>query len=175
MNAALPDQQDVLLALKGEASRMGVVCLRRSLGHRRACNAWNAVNMVLGLPSVVLAAAAGTSAFAAAGKHHVLAGVLALAAAVLSALTTFLNPAQSARLHQHAAASYGALEGQFRRFGAIEVLVNRDLSTLQATLEDAIAKFDEVDAASPPIPAVFRHQWGRFRGGHVEGRQQPAL
>ncbi len=118
------------------------------------------MNYVLGLPSVVLAAVAGTSAFAASGHHHVLAGVLALSAAVLAALSTFLNPSQNARLHQHAAASYGALEGDFRRFASIDlVMPGGQAAALEAKLDEAVTRFNEVDAASPPIPGVFRRDW----------------
>lgn len=161
--------KDVLAALKAEAGRLEGVCLRRALGHRRACNFWNAMNYFLGVPSVVLAAVAGTSAFAAAGRHHVLAGILALIAAVLSALSTFLNPSQNARLHQHASASYGALEGDFRRFASIDLLMpGGQATTLEAKLDEAVTRFNEVDAASPPIPGAFRHAW---RKPHARGRR----
>jgi hypothetical protein len=155
-SAAMPVA--VIDAFRHEANEMESVCKRRSLGHRRACNSWNTVNYLLGLPSTVLAAVAGTASFVAG--HHVLAGVLALSAAVLSGLSTFLNPAQNARLHQHAAASYGALQGQFRRFSSIDLLLpGEDVAGLDAELNAAVSKFNEVDAASPPIPAWARGSW----------------
>ncbi len=161
--------KDVLTALAGEAERLEGVCIRRALGHRHSCNFWNAMNYVLGLPSVVLAAVAGTSAFAASGHHHVLAGILALAAAVVAALATFLNPSQNARLHQHAAASYGALEGDFRRFASIDlVMPGGQAAALEAKLDDAVNRFNEVDAASPPIPGIFRRGWEK---PHLPSRQ----
>lgn len=72
---------------------------------------WSRVNLVLGLPSAVLAAAAGAAAFAQLAGN-VLAGVLAIAAAVLSATLVFLNPAPRATKAESAANRYRAIHDE---------------------------------------------------------------
>jgi hypothetical protein len=148
-------EANVQKAFVGEARDLEGVSRQRSYAHRSACNAWNVVNYTLGVPAVVLAAVAGATAL----QHHTgLAAGLALSAGVVSALATFLNPSQTARLHQQAAASYGELQGTFRRFHQIDTLVESDVAKLRAELETAVKQFNGVDAASPPIPWWSRHR-----------------
>ena len=77
--------------------------------HETAADRWGAVNYGLGLPIVVLAAVASTSALASFDKSNVVAGILALIVAVLSALATFLNPQKTSELHRTASMNYLAL------------------------------------------------------------------
>jgi hypothetical protein len=132
-----------LKALGEEATNLEKVSRARSFAHRSACNLWNAVNYLL--------------------------GVLALVASALAALTTFLNPSQAARLHQHAATSYAQLQGKFRRFRVIDELLDPVASALSAELDATVTEFDQVDAASPPIP-----WWARRKHGLHHGQAEPS-
>ena len=141
----------VSAAFDSEASRLEELSKRRSVAHRGACNGWNSANYVLGGAAVLTASAAGATALITDSNSI---AALALLAAALAGLATFLNPSQHARLHQHAAASYAELEGDFRRFRRIDVLLESDVSKLRTELEGTITKFNGVDAASPPIPRL---------------------
>ena len=69
----------------------------------------------LGLPSGVLAALAGTSALAEFDKSNLVAALLALAVAVLTALSTFLNPNRTAELHRKASDMSHAISASARQ------------------------------------------------------------
>ena len=72
---------------------------------------------LLGIPSVVLSAAVGTTLFATLGRNgasanlRIAAGLVSLFAAVLVALQTFLGLAELADKHRSAASTYGAIRG----------------------------------------------------------------
>ena len=104
--------------------------------HVEAAELWGAIHYALGIPTVVLAAIASTSALADFDKSNVVAGVLALIVAVLSALVTFLNPQRNAELHRAAAASYKALAFSADSYG-------RELSLPEAEVVDALRALEE--------------------------------
>ena len=99
--------QKVVATMVHEARFLEELSRSRAIGHRDHSQYWQKVNYGLGIPAVVTATVAGTSAFSEFDQHNVVAGVLALVSAVLTALTTFLDPSKNAGLHQQAATRYG--------------------------------------------------------------------
>ncbi len=77
--------------IHAEASRIEEDSLYSAKGHFEAGRVWENVQLGLGIPTVIFAAIASASAF----KEEIMAaGVLAMAASVLSAISTFLNPSE---------------------------------------------------------------------------------
>jgi hypothetical protein len=153
--------QGVTKAFETEAVRLEGLSKRRSVAHRAACGGWNTANYLLGAAAALAASGAGASAFS---NDKALTATLALVGGALAALAAFLNPSQHSRLHQHAAASYAGLEGDFRRFRSIDLLMGSDVEKLRTELEATITQFNSVDAASPPIPwLATRHRRKRRR------------
>jgi hypothetical protein len=157
-------------AFRDEAVRLELVSRERSLAHRYACNGWNAVNYALGTPATVLAVVAGATALL--GHHQILTGTAALVGGALAALGTLLNPTQQAHLHQVAAAKYGALQGELRRFWRIDLLLEDQPSARREELETTISEFNKVDATDPPLP--FWARWRASREVKKAGSQAPS-
>jgi hypothetical protein len=86
----------------------------RSMGeagvHARSADRWENLNYYLGVPIVVLSAVASASALTDFDRSNVVAGVLALVVAVLSAVATRLNAQKASELHRTAAAKYETLD-----------------------------------------------------------------
>ena len=153
--------QGVTKAFDTEAVHLEDLSKHRSVAHRSACNGWNTANYLFGGAAALAASGAGASAFS---NDKALTATLALIGGAFAALAAFLNPSQHARLHQHAAASYAGLEGDFRRFRSIDLLMDTDVAKLRAELEATITEFNSVDAASPPFPRfAWRHRKKRHR------------
>jgi hypothetical protein len=82
--------------------------------HFATANRLSALNMVLGIPVVVLTALVGTSVFATlqesvSTRMRIYAGVAIVAAAVLASLQTFLSSAQRAETNWEAAEMWSAI------------------------------------------------------------------
>jgi hypothetical protein len=71
------------------------------------------MHLWLGVPSALLAAAAGISAIQ---SYPIAAAILAGCSALLTALLTFLSPEEMRNVHYKAGVGYSALRGELRRF-----------------------------------------------------------
>jgi hypothetical protein len=149
----------VVATMVEEASFLEELSRSRAIGHRDNSHSWDKVNYGLGIPAVVAATVAGTSAFSDFDQHNVVAGVLALLSAVLTALTTFLDPSKNARLHQQASTRYGELCGEFRRFRQIDVEQGAASEKLKNRLDALVKQFNKTDEESPTLRG--RHKRGR--------------
>src|SRR5574340_1096856 len=79
-----------------EAKRLYENCLYTSKSHFIEARFWQNMHIWVGIPTVILAAVAGTLAFA---NVRLLAGILSIAIVMLTSITTFLNPKEQANLH----------------------------------------------------------------------------
>jgi hypothetical protein len=151
--------QKLVAKMVHEAHFLEELSRSRAIGHRDHSRYWEKVNYGLGIPAVVTATVAGTSAFSDFDQHNVVAGVLALVSAVLAALTTFLDPSKNARLHQQASTRYGELCGEFRRFREIDVEHGGAPEKLKNRLDALVKQFNKADEESPTM--MGRHRRGR--------------
>ena len=134
--------------LRREAFRVEEDSIHSGKAHYEAATRWRRVNLSLGIPATVVAAAAGVSAF----KDAPLVGAfLAFTAAALSALLTFLNPDARASAHAAAGAAYIALRNQARIFANIDLRA-QDHADSRAFLAELASKRDELNASSPAVP-----------------------
>ena len=138
----------VRAAIEAEAKRVERETRIWALAHRMATSAWRWVYLALGVPTTALAAVAGASALA---HHRVVAAVLALAAAVSSALMTFLNPAVQVADHRKAAGRYQAIENRARVLWEITCASDMTSDDLQKVLKLLVEDWNRAVDASPPI------------------------
>lgn len=110
----------------------------------------------LGIPTTILASIVAAAAFTKMDVTHVTAGWISIMVAVLSALTTFLNPPAKANAHFTAGNNYGALRDKTRMYRTIncpndlcDVLVNR--------LQELCDEKNELNQKSPQIPWFGRY------------------
>src|SRR5260370_25024144 len=104
-----------------EAERIENDVFYSAKGHFEAAQEWKNLNMILGIPSTVFSTVAGTSALIQFTNHSILAGILAIIVAALSALLTFLNPDEKANSHQNAGTKYTAIRNDARKFSELDI------------------------------------------------------
>ena len=142
----------VRAAIEAEAKRVERETRIWALAHRMATSVWRWLYLALGVPTTALAAVAGGSALA---HYRVVAAVFALAAAVSSALMTFLNPAMQVADHRKAAGRYQAIENRARVLWEITCASNMTIDDLQEVLNLLVEDWNEAIDASPPLFVGF--------------------
>jgi hypothetical protein len=139
-----------------EAKRIEEALLFSSKKHFVSADYWSAFHVFLGLPIVVLSTAAGAEAFKQFDKQHTLAGYLALAVAVLSAILTFLNPNEKAIKHKGCGNSYDALMNRVRIFWSIDCWGEESEAVLTKALKDFSDQKDKLNQSAPqPFPFAY--------------------
>lgn len=143
-------------SLVKEAERIGEDALYSSKGHFNAADSWRRLNYGLGIPAVTMSAVAGLSAFADFDKSNVVAGILALLVAVLTAISTFLNPEEQAAAHHAAGSKFNSLKNRCRLFATTST-ARVSISDLARQLRELSDERDDLNESSPPIPGrAFR-------------------
>ncbi|UTP38176.1 SLATT domain-containing protein [Phenylobacterium sp. LH3H17] len=120
---------DPLDAIRKELKRLEEDCIFSSKAHFNASRRWSHYHYWLGVPAVVLSAAAGTAFFKDLPD---LAGAMASTVAVLTALSTFLKPSDRSAAHKTSGDQYLTLRNDSRVFREIGMSMACDT---QAALE----------------------------------------
>lgn len=107
--------------LRAELLRVEEDCTHSSKSHFNAADRWGKYNLYLGVPSIILSVAAGKAFFA---SHPGIAGIMSGAAGVLTALITFLKPAERSAAHKTAGDHYLALRNECRFFREVEIEIS---------------------------------------------------
>lgn len=155
--------------LIAEAKRIQEDCLYSAKGHFEVAGRWTRVHFWLGIPSAALAAIAGASALAEFDSNNVVAGVLALVVAALTAISTFLNPNQRAGQHKVSGNQYLAIRNKVRVFADLEVDFESNKGLLLEQLKELGKERDDQNERSPQIP---RWAYERAKKGIAEGEAQ---
>jgi len=154
-----PDPRDACLA---ELQRIEEDTLYSSKRHFEAASGWQALYLALGLPVAIISGVAGVSAFA---KHTTLAGVLALTAAGLGAITAFLKPSERVTTHHGFGNDYNALRNKARIARTIQAASLND----DQLREQVVALSGDRDSLNKKAPQVPRWAFERARRGIEEG------
>jgi hypothetical protein len=127
----------------------------------------------IGAPVVILTATVGTSIFATIESRPaigwvVVAGLISLTAAVLSALQTFFNFASQSEKHRAAGAHYAALHREY------ELMLLRagnsvDSADLLAEFATIVQRHKQIDQESLGVPDRFYDQARREEAADDEG------
>jgi hypothetical protein len=139
-----------------EAKRLEESTLYSMKGHHVASNGWSRRNLWLGLPVVIISALVGATTFSQYAETYpelkVLAGLLSLTIAVLSGITTFLNPNEKENAHLNAAHGYDKLNNEARLFWSVECWQEESDLVLTSKLRELIDRKDVLNSGSPQIP-----------------------
>jgi len=141
-----------LEAIIKEAKRIGEDCLHTSKSHFVVAHLWTNFHLGIGIPTAVLAAIAGTVAFASFCHSNTIAGVLAIIVCILSALATFLNPKECSNTHLNAGNNYSSLLGSVRVFWTIDCRSEDSANILADKLKDFSARRDQLNRDCPQPP-----------------------
>jgi hypothetical protein len=123
------------------------------------------VNLLLGIPTTLIAAAAAAFALS---NHTSVAGALAVAAAVTAALQTFIGAAERAARRQHSGTAYTQLRNEARIF----LNVDRPQLSPDAAREGLrvlAARRDELNRENVPVPEwLFKRAQKKIERGDLE-------
>lgn len=161
--ASSPEPSPLRKAIRTECARLEEDALFSARGHFEASRTWGRVHLLIGIPSSVIAALAGISAF---NELPEVAGALAVLVAALTAVSTFLNPSEKSQSFHAAGAAFNSVRSKARILREVTSLTDAADSSLAAQLADLTAHKDELNQKSPPIP---RSAFERARKGIEAG------
>jgi hypothetical protein len=114
------------------------------------------MNLWLGIPAVIISAVVGAAAFSQYSKDYpwlgIVAGFLAISGAVLSGVTTFLNPNDKENTHVTAAHAFDTLNNDCRLFWSIDCWREDSEEILTSKLRELVDRKNELNSTSPQIP-----------------------
>lgn len=119
-----------------------------SKSHYEAARRWSNTYLWLGIPTALIAGISGVSAFE---NCPLVAGIAAIVAAGLAAISTFLNPSEKAQAHYTAGFKFTSLKNKSRIFREIEILDKESKNTKQQLLALSSER-DSINEVSPQIP-----------------------
>jgi hypothetical protein len=129
-----------------------------SEGHYEDAKRWARIHFLIGIPASLFSAVAGASALAQFDNHNVVAGILAIIVAVLTALATFLNPNERASTYHASGDKFNALKSNINFFYCVQVYLagdEEDPKTSNQKLAEHLQNFfkqkDDLNASSLPI------------------------
>lgn len=134
-----------------ESENLELDCYRKWQAHLRAGQKWQMRYYAIGVPVAIISAVAGVSALTQFDRHNIIAGVLAILVAALTALTTFLNPSQRAAVHFKAGSKYESLRHDTSIFRAVNTANETPVQELAQELKRLNTERNSLDIASPPL------------------------
>ena len=163
-----PDWREKIETAEGvrrESLRLDEDCMYSSRGHFEAERLWSRVHHWIGVPAALVGGAAGVSAF---NQETLLAGSLAVVAAALTALATFLNPSARSAEHHTAGAKYLSLRNE-SRFLRETWPKPSDVDSFRDTLASLVQLRNELNESSRPIPRhAFKAARNRIEQGEAK-------
>lgn len=151
-----------------EAKRIEEDALYSAKGHFNNSSSWTTVHYWLGVPSAVASALSGTSALAKFPYHEYVAGGLAILAAVLTGVMTFVNPREKSVAHLNAGNKYNSLRNQARIFYEIEI----ENISIDKSIEKLNTLSDTRNDLNEKSPQVSRGSFEKARRGIEEGEAE---
>lgn len=161
-----PDPKPIIGA---ELERIEEDCSHSGKAHFNAGARWNRYHYWLGIPSVILSAVAGGAFMTEAPE---LGGAISSIVAVLTALMTFLKPAERATGHKQSGDQYLALRNDARVFRTIKLGFVCDEQAAIDGLDEFTKRRNELNQASPPFS---RGDFEKARDGIEAGEAQHSV
>lgn len=121
---------------------------------------WEKTHLMLGIPSTILAAVAGVSAFSE--QSAFITGGIAMLAAALAAVNTFLSPGDRASSHRQANVTFSQIRREASLLRDVDAQLIDDTDEeaakeLAQRLRDLTAKITETDQSAPTISSSAKH------------------
>jgi hypothetical protein len=162
----LEPQLDPAVVLEGaieKISKFGKGCARDAQRNERRARFWGGLHLTLGLPSAILAAVAGVSALGDL-SGRTLSGVIALAAAALSATTAFLGDTARQRDSDAAATAFRVLATEAKNYVSVDAPEPHAKLDAPYLFRDFNERRDAVLAGQPLPP-----KWWKGQVAHASG------
>jgi len=163
MSLVPKDLPPELAAIAQEVDRIHESALYSAQGQFEQAKLWRALNMVLGVPAAALAAISGGTALSNPEASTV-PGILALAAAALTATLTTVNASRRMTQAQTSANAYLALQTAARQLLTID-LAKLKYDDARTALNQLTVQRDELNNTADPPSAYARWRSGRTIAG----------
>lgn len=155
--------------IASELQRLEEDCSHSGKAHFNASDRWNQFNYWFGIPSVAISAVVGT---ALVKDHIIWASAGSAAVTVLTALVTFLKPAEKATLHKSSGDQYLSLKNDSRVFREITLIRNIEEAAALEALEGLTKRRNELNQASP---LFANRDFKKAKKGFDEGQATHAV
>ncbi len=151
--------------LRKLANNTSIGCDWRAEEHFQAARRWSSVHRWLALPAAVIAGIAGTAIIAESKDETLVlvAGILALVVAALTAASGVLIPDERASQHKKGFDGFSSLRTRFLVFRDVTLKLRRSDEDLQKELSALLDRRDELAAAVPETPMWARRKVARLR------------
>ncbi len=144
----MTEASDAKIAIREELQRIEEDCIHSGKAQFNAGVRWNRYHIMLGLPAVILSAAAGTAFFK---DQSDIAGVMSTVVALLTALSTFLKPSERASSHKSSGDQYLTLRNDSRVLRTIRLDAACDDVSALANLDEITKRRNELNQASAQV------------------------
>lgn len=155
------EKLDELIA---ETKRIEEDSIHSAKSQFEAADKWKRINLLLGIPTVILSGIAGISVLS--DWSPILGGCLALFVAALTALITFLNPNQKSNTHLNSGNNYLSLRNRTRLFRNITTKTKTSFDELVEELKELSDTRDYLNKSSPQFS---RKDFEKARKGINDG------
>lgn len=150
-------------AIRAELERIEEDCIHSGKAQFNAGVRWSRYHLWLGIPSVILSAAAGAAFFQ---DYPQIAGAMSSVVAVLTALSTFLKPSERASSHKSSGDQYLTLRNDARVLRTIKLDGACDEAAAITNLDEITKRRNELNQASAQ---ASRRDFEQARKGIDEG------
>jgi len=150
-------------AIRDELERIEEDCIHSGKAQFNAGVRWSRYHLLLGVPAVILSALAGAAFFR---DYPEIAGAMSTVVAILTALSTFLKPAERAASHKGSGDQYLALRNDARVLRTIKLDGACDEGAAIGNLDEITKRRNELNQASAQ---PTRRDFEKARKGIDEG------
>lgn len=146
------------VAVAAEFCRIEEICARAARAQWETVRIWRVINLGLGSAAVLSAGVAG-SVVLAGDRFPVLAGALALAAAMLTTVISMVGPARKENQAVEAAKAYRSAETAARQARQVD-LPGHTFAQARQSLGELTERWHAADRSATPVP-----RWADRRAG----------
>lgn len=156
-------------AIIKEAKRLEENCLYSAKGHLVEARFWSNFHLWIGIPTVILAAVAGTAALVKFDPNNIIAGILSILVVILTSISTFLNPKDRANIHLVSGNNYDSLLTRVRIFWTIDCWREDSEEILTVKLKELS---NEKERLNRECPQIFKWAYKKAKKGIQEGEAE---
>jgi hypothetical protein len=146
------------VAVAAEFCRIEEICSRAARAQSETVRIWRVVNLGLGSAAVISAGVAG-SVVLAGDRFPVVAGALALVAAMLTTIISMVGPARKENQAVEAAKAYQSAETAARQSRQVD-LPGHSFAQARQSLCDLTERLHAANRSATPVP-----RWAQRRAG----------
>lgn len=154
------------VAVAAEFGRIEEICSRAARAQAETVRVWRGINLGLGSSAVVAAGVAG-SIVLAGNRVPVIAGALALFAAILTTVISVVGPARKENQAVEAAKTYQSAETAARQSRQVD-LPGHTFAQARQSLGDLTELWHAANRTATPVPRWAQRRAGRAVYGSAE-------